>query len=172
MDLQILRGKLNSFDEQMTVLRQENEELSIENGALASALLTTETAVLQRLVVGKALVAPAKTQAVLVPSYESSDSQQQAHHRSSSSSSSARTGEDDDYLPTAQQQYQYQHQQREHKISAATRVLLELEELVKAAAERAKPQVELEAEFAKERRKHAMQVDEVRSTPFLLILLL
>ena len=154
MDVQTLRGMLN----EMTALRQENEELSIENGALASALLTNETATLQRLVIGKALVAPAKTHDVLVPACELSYSQPPpVYHRNNNSSSSGMADDDND-LFTAQ------HQQRERKISAATRVLLELEELVKAAAERAKPQVELEAEFAKERRKHVNLVEELQKT--------
>ena len=162
MDVLTLQRKLNGFD----ILRQENEELRIENGALASAMLTNETAVLQRLVIGKALVAPAKTHDVPVPVFDLSDSQQSLYHRSDNSSSSVGIDDDNDDHFTAQHQqhHQQQQQQRERKISAATRVLLELEELVKAAAEKAKPQVELEAEFAKERRKHANVIEELQKT--------
>ena len=159
MDVQTLQRNLNGFD----TLRQENEELRIENGALASAMLTKETAILQRLVIGKALVAPAKTRDVQVPAFDFSESQQPLYHRSDNSSSSVGIDDDNDDHFTAQHQ-QHQQQQRERKISAATRVLLELEELVKAAAEKAKPQVELEAEFAKERRKHANVIEELQKT--------
>ena len=115
-------------------LQSENDELGVENAALAAALLHDDSVALLRRV-------------------SKGQGQGGDHQRGGHESHSNVLGH----------QYQ-QRQQRDRKVSAATAALLELQELVLAAADRAQPQVQLEQEIARERASSAREIEHLKAT--------
>lgn len=156
--------EVDALHESLSLMRHENDALSVENAALAAALLKDETVILQRLVHGKktkALIAPGK---ITQMTPHTPGEWTQEHDQQEQSSFVDEDPDTNMNLTTDAGRRHHQHEQRERTISAATRALLELEALVKAAAERARPQLQLEEEFDIERARHAGVVDELQTT--------